>query len=69
MIKVVHVDLYMLGTEEGVCLCTQAAFHIGPSWAQLGPNWECCLGRVENGNSHGHAECGGCTQYYEVVST
>ena len=23
---------------------TLAAFHMSPSWAQLGPIWECCLG-------------------------
>ena len=35
---------------------TQAAFHVGPSWAQLGPSWarlgpiwECCLGRTRFG--------------------
>ena len=22
----------------------QAAFHLGPGWARLGPIWECCLG-------------------------
>ena len=31
---------------------TQASFHMGPSWARLGPIWECCLGTEHSESEH-----------------